>query len=472
MTLLYSLEETELKEFQFFLSKQHSGQKQALHILKHICAHLQKIKLNKIGKQDILNSRPIKKFNLSDKGFSNILSKLYHLLEEFLILKIIRKNQSYERDMHMVQIFRERKLDKLHFKKIELLKDDLDKEAEANASNILKKLKLNHAHFFHISTEKLNPELNTLELAHQNLDEFYSISKLKYICETINRSNILQKEYDAEAIQTIVDYCKSLNTKDSILFKLYLTAYELLQFRDEQVFQRLKDLFLKHVDTISIEDQSILIGYLINFAILKIQENISSYYKIIFTLYKTALQKNLIVENGFIPVTSFLNIVNVAAKLGEFDWANDFIEGQQQFLSETSKENIVKTCLAQIEFEKPDFDAALKHLITVNFKNQIGLSFNVKALTLRTLYEIDGNKPTVHDNAKAFENYIKRNDKMSKQILDAYLNFIRFTKKLLRNNLDVDKYLSELKSQRTIYFKEWLHEKAEAHPNSKGANKA
>ncbi|MEO1410511.1 MAG: hypothetical protein AAFW73_11565, partial [Bacteroidota bacterium] len=176
-----------------------------------------------------------------------------------------------------------------------------------------------------------------------------------------------------------------------------------------------------------------------------------------------ALEQDLIVEDGIISSSSFINIATVSTQLGEFTWFNEFVSTYQIYLPQRIRPEVLQICFAQEAFERGRHKMVLDYLKQVKFATRIDFALRVKALTLRAQWELLGNDETVRATLNAFEMYLRRNKEINEHTLKAYLNFIRFAKKLFRKNTkDWAQLVREIERQKVIYFKYWLVEKAKA----------
>ncbi|MEL6626458.1 MAG: hypothetical protein AAFQ92_13085 [Bacteroidota bacterium] len=463
ITLLRTLDDKEMKDFESYLTNLYRRQAKAITVFKFIKRQWNRILAGELTKEEALKYQSVKALDIKAKGFSNVLSTLYLFLEEFLILNKIKSNPSGDRDFQMIHILKERKLNHLYQQRIKSLNKTLDKKTNENTWNRLKKFQLNHLHFFYTGTSKMKLTIDSLDAAMDNLDLFYGLTKLKYLCEIINRSNILQQSYNLERMESAVGYCRLFKKEIGRIADIYLLAYELLREGLEETFAKLRDLYRKNIGALSKEDQSIILGYLINFTIAKVQEKPKLYYGQTFALYKLALEQDLIVEDGIISSSSFINIATVSTQLGEFTWFNEFVSTYQIYLPQRIRPEVLQICFAQEAFERGRHKMVLDYLKQVKFATRIDFALRVKALTLRAQWELLGNDETVRATLNAFEMYLRRNKEINEHTLKAYLNFIRFAKKLFRKNTkDWAQLVREIERQKVIYFKYWLVEKAKA----------
>ncbi|MEO1410085.1 MAG: hypothetical protein AAFW73_09380, partial [Bacteroidota bacterium] len=269
ITLLRTLDDKEMKDFESYLTNLYRRQAKAITVFKFIKRQWNRILAGELTKEEALKYQSVKALDIKAKGFSNVLSTLYLFLEEFLILNKIKSNPSGDRDFQMIHILKERKLNHLYQQRIKSLNKTLDKKTNENTWNRLKKFQLNHLHFFYTGTSKMKLTIDSLDAAMDNLDLFYGLTKLKYLCEIINRSNILQQSYNLERMESAVGYCRLFKKEIGRIADIYLLAYELLREGLEETFAKLRDLYRKNIGALSKEDQSIILGYLINFTIAK-----------------------------------------------------------------------------------------------------------------------------------------------------------------------------------------------------------
>jgi hypothetical protein len=191
----------------------------------------------------------------------------------------------------------------------------------------------------------------------------------------------------------------------------------------------------------------------------------SEFKSTLFELYQLGLAYDLIIENNQISSVTYSNIVSIGSSLQAFEWVEAFMDKYYNYLEEDIREDTGALCLALFHFNKKEYDQAVKTLLGFSFLDMLNL-LKARCLLIRIYYEQflldDTLGEFLIDQATAFEKFIRRHKKISANKSGAYLNFIKFIKKLvlyqLRNE-DHDELRQALGEQPSIMYREWLLEK-------------
>jgi hypothetical protein len=168
-----------------------------------------------------------------------------------------------------------------------------------------------------------------------------------------------------------------------------------------------------------------------------------------------------LVEEGELSPWYFKNIVNIALRVGEYDWAENFINQYSSMLPELLRENSLTYNLAQVFFFRKEYDKVLEQLRNVEY-DDVAYNLGSKAMLLATYYETDEMEP-LYSLFESFRAYLNRHKDIPVNRRKNYGNLIRFTRKLTRimpgDQSAVDKFKKELKETKNVASLNWLKEK-------------
>jgi hypothetical protein len=201
-------------------------------------------------------------------------------------------------------------------------------------------------------------------------------------------------------------------------------------------------------------------------------------------LHKSHLSQGILHENGQIPLSILLNMVNNALGTGEFAWAKQVLETNQHCIGGSeSPEVAYQVILAQCLFKQKDFqaassclDAAFDEMANLesrsNFKDS-SLKLMAKNLEIQLLYETDCSSSLLTDRLNAHKMFIHRNKHINSSHKTLYNNFVDLLKQLTQPATQTDakkakKLLGKLKQPGfLIADRRWVTEKVEALINPK-----
>ncbi len=172
------------------------------------------------------------------------------------------------------------------------------------------------------------------------------------------------------------------------------------------------------------------------------------------------------IKDKYVNLAMFRNIVFTAIENEEFDWAEQFITEYSEKLKPSLRTSMLNMSLAELEFERRNFEKSLGYLSVVKFESPI-LKNDVRFLQLKIYYELGYLEQAHYSHQNAVRIFRKKASSDPGDNSD-YLNFLDFYLRLLKLSLSPDKYelndaISELnKHDCDTESKSWLEEKFRA----------
>ena len=177
--------------------------------------------------------------------------------------------------------------------------------------------------------------------------------------------------------------------------------------------------------------------------------------------YSAALQSDVLLENGQLSRFAFKNIVALALRLGEFDWAEGFIEKYSSALDARHRRNYTDYNLAKLHHARRDYAKAMRMLHKVEYED-VFLNLDAKVLLLKIYFE-QGETEALESFILSFQRFLQRKNKELGYHRENYLNTLHFASKLLTINeldkLEKERLRSEITGAKALGEREWLLEK-------------
>lgn len=468
LQLLKTLDKTEFRRlFQFIQSPYFNRNEAIVDLYQYLRKYYPLFESPNLEKEKVFQKLfPGQTFNLNK--MRKLMSGLTKLVEAYL-LTLEFQEDGYERKKWLADIYLQRSLMPFFQKSMQELTIELDDLPTRNRAYYQEIFHLNQQLFFLSPTARQTDGRQLLEQAMEGLDSFYLLAKLQLIAEMRTRENILAEQYEIRFLEEIVRTSRRSFASKNLLYLIYLNIIDLHEnVNGTTAFSVALALFKKTISTIKRDEQQTILNHLLNHCIRLINQGETAYKKDLFELYKLRIEYDLLLENNQITDLTFSNIVSIGASMKAFDWTKNFIDKFAGYLKEDIREDIRALSLALLHFNKKDYEQAENALLGHNFSNLFNL-LKSRCLIIRTYYEHflidDSYYIFLLDQCNAFEKSIRRNKKIAKSKKLAYLNFIRFTKKLAQQimvqeeNNDLAK---ELNDQKVILYKDWLLQKVEA----------
>lgn len=395
----------------------------------------------------------------SDRTIRQLRFQLTKLVEEFLIIEEIR-NRDNQKDALLADAYFElqlqQPLEKIYKSKLSL-KGEVEKESINTFLERMQWLKLK---YYSEKESKIIADPKPIKNIDNALDLFYIGAKLKYACELASWEKIMNVEHDIFLEQEIINYCKINETKLPNFHYLFFKALTLINEPSDNSFMELKVRFLTKEKNLENDERIILFAYLLNFTFLRIQEHQDSYLQEAFDLYKYGIDNLLLIVNDKFLADHFLNLISIGCALKELDWIDAFLNNLDKKLKDSIDASTYNSAIGRLEFEKENFDAALKYLEQVDHKNIVH-SFKSRYLTIACYFELEEPINFIRSHCQSFLIFVSRRLSNKNDMVEGSKNFVRCIRELLKETPDKAKLLDNLNSKSKFLIKSWLLSKIE-----------
>jgi hypothetical protein len=277
------------------------------------------------------------------------------------------------------------------------------------------------------------------------LDTTYIARKLRHICLSLSHQAVFNATYRFGMREAIEAYVESENLLTVPAVALYFHAGRFLADPAATVdFWRFREMLTASADQFPQEELRTLYLLAINFCIKKINESEHAWLQATYELYREALDRGLLVENGVLSRFAYNNIVSVAVRLGAVDWAGTFIVEYKPFLEKQYREASYSLNLARVAYVRKDYGTALMQLQRADYKDFIN-SANARILQMKIYYET-AETDLLESHLDSMQSYIRRQDSAGYH-RENYRNIVQFTRSLLRCNPNDPKEMTLLRRQ-------------------------
>lgn len=320
-----------------------------------------------------------------------------------------------------------------------------------------------YSKFLSIQSDNSTGDVNFQQMTNV-LDVYYLSQKLEQLCQMKNRQQSVAIPYRFDLVEEILQFIPESPYFEVPIIQIWYYAFFLLDQPQLTHYQQLKQLIQQHNTIISLQEKRVLYTYLEN-SCMKIMSADQRYAEL-FDLYQLQLEDKTIYVGGHLLPMIFRNIITVALKLKEIDWATQFLERHQQLIvpDYQEREDMVSLCKALLLFEQKEYDHALDYLNQLEYNN-IYTKLDERRIRLKIYYELNY-EDTFDDLINSFRKFISTN---KTQINEVYIelnrNFINIINTLNRLNIHTDLKMQlrilkeEIQGMTLLAEKGWLLEK-------------
>jgi len=249
---------------------------------------------------------------------------------------------------------------------------------------------------------------------------------------------------------------------------LKLTYYSMLCIKDvndDETYKKFKTLLFSNIDKLNRDEAHANLHFMESICAQKINSGKAEFYKDLFETYVHEIDNNIYNPHEHSPLTvmKYRNIYLSAIRVGEFNWAENFINEFKKKLQKEDRQNIVSLAMAQLEFEKKEYESTLEYLKKIS-TDQLFYKVDVKILSLRSLFEL-GHYETVISTIESFRRMLNSNTSLTEQYRQKNLNFTGALNMLVKARMENDpeaarKTVEKIKEYDMITNKNWLLQKA------------
>lgn len=468
LILLKSLSDKELRWFERYVNSPFFNVNEDIrNLLAILGKYHPEYSSSKLGAEKVFSKLfPTEKFNKNK--FKHAVSDTTVLLEDYLAF-VEYKRQSFYKNYFLLESYNGRQINKYFTESLQQYSKSKERETFRDSTYFFEQYQINELVYANISIQQGRASQIELQQTIDNLDVFYLSTKLKYCCEIINKQNIISEDYHISMFDETLIHLKKNNYDHIPAITIYHSILMgLLESENESHYKQLIELLHKNSAYFKKDELRDMYAFAQNYCIKKINSNQSQYLREIFNLYKTLLDKAILIHNQILSQWDYKNIVVAGLRLGEFEWVEQFINEYKEKLLSKDQENAYTYNLAYLYFYKTDYRKTLRLLQSVEFTD-IYYQLDSKALLLKTYYEAGDIEPLLSmlDSFKAF---LRRNQQISEYQNKAYSNFVSLVQKCAELQYDkkgkIEDLQAQLKKTSPLADISWLNNKINEMPNS------
>ncbi|MEM9835553.1 MAG: hypothetical protein AAF828_03570 [Bacteroidota bacterium] len=309
-----------------------------------------------------------------------------------------------------------------------------------------------------LSTANQRRVTNPVLAQEEYLQRAIIASKLRQACESLAYLRLFKTDYQIPLLKEVIGEARKYTDDPGIwLYYLAVMLYRPSTTDLNEVFDQLKEGILQHIEAFPLREQRNLLLLAINHCLQQSNAGQENYYAESLELYQLGIHKKVLYERGQLGIFTFNNIIAIAIRQGEMEWAANFLEQNVRRLPAAYRPELESLNRARLAFKQKDYDATLGYLRTADYRDFIH-HMSARVMQLKIYFERD-NFNLLTSHIRATKSLIRRKRNLSYHQTN-YLNVFMLAEKLLRlppGNKAVKEQLREkIKTTEPCTEKEWL----------------
>lgn len=297
-----------------------------------------------------------------------------------------------------------------------------------------------------------------------HLEHHFALQLLRWSCMALTHQNVYKAEYQFPLIEAVLAKAQTGAYAQQPTILVYYHAYGCLTVPDKiPYFNALKNQLLTEEVPLPTNELRSLFLIAINYCIKRLNKEVGVFFlRELFELYKAALEREVLLEEGYLSPFSYANINALALRLKEFEWSAHFIETYAPLLRDEVRQAYHYHATAKLAFAQGDYDRAQDLLLNSDY-NDVLLTIDARIMLLKIYYARDQ-----HDLLEALlvslSRYLERQKMLSYHKIN-YRNIIRLVRRLLYlapyDTASQDKWRQEVQDTHPLTERAWLLEQLE-----------
>jgi hypothetical protein len=457
--ILSTFDRTALKRWGTFIaSDYYLKNKKTKALGAELLRHPAKWQQNKLSKQDLWH-RVYAPEPYHEANFNNYLSDLLEVTYTFIATEEYQEKAAIQYDLTISGLFKRG----LHQSAQRILRKWELTQKKTKGCGPSELLSLHKIAEFKDKLNLLESKrryAETLQQKSNYLDQYYLLQQLMYYCEMLNRGKIIQGSYQLTYLEDLLSRYEKLSEAAKAAtpaISMYVNLVRLLLQGNTAYLETVEALLHDYPNALPKEEQRTVYDFLFNFCIQQINTGKPIFYQKIFELYQGLIQQHLLMPEGRLSQWTYANIITTASRLGEWHWADEFLEAHRSFLPKEDEYNAYHYNLAALRYEQKEFDAALQLLHEVEFVDAFYYQA-AKTIQLKIYYLLDEFEAGDALIAAARQ-FINRNQQISSSKKQSYLHFLRLIRSLFQLKLNRKIWKSEKWQQQVNKLNHKLNDK-------------
>jgi hypothetical protein len=393
----------------------------------------------------------------SDADMRHTMSFLFQALKHFLAYQHWSQDAG-DTGRHLCKSLRQRGLEQVFEKEFAALSEHLSSTAHRSADYFFQQYHL-HLERWEVFRRSNRGASDVLQQAGSARDAYIASETLRQACAVLaqpgERGTAVGSVYLEATLVAVA--AGAFESVPAVM--AYYHCYRLLVEQDAETdFRRLRTLLVEHWSLFPDNEIRDLYVGAINYCIRRLNSGARDYIREALELYRTGLERRIILEDGFLNKYTYNNILLLALALEEWDWGIEFLKQYKPALPPRDRDSAWQYNLATYYFRKKDYAQAQEILNKVEFRD-VFYNLDARRMLVRIYFDTDATA-ALESLLDSFTIYLQRKRTALGYHRDLNLNFVRFVKRLLQvepgNSAARQRLRIKIEEVRYVAEREWL----------------
>lgn len=282
-----------------------------------------------------------------------------------------------------------------------------------------------------------------------NLEKYIIALRLRQACMTIahQRLHKTNDHYEIPRFDHILEAATRKPYRDDPFIRLfYLVARLQLDepTKAETAFTQVTDRLVEFHHRLPSDDRRNLLLMVINYGLRRANTGSEPAIEATFVLYKLGLELGLLHDRGRLSIFAFNNILGLAIRLKEVEWAADFLDNHQGDLPDKGGSEVLALGRARLALATGRDGDALFHLQQADFKDFIH-HLTARVMQLKIYFKQDS-YTLLHSHIGSTRKLLTRRKRVGYH-LHNYRNIFQLANAIIRLVPGDDKGLEQLRER-------------------------
>ncbi len=377
------------------------------------------------------------------------------------------QNDNTLRNILTIKGLRHRKINDEFERQLKNAFSEHDKNKVRNATWHFQNYQLRLEEYEYQHRRSREADLKLQEIS-DDLNAFFIAEMLRQACAMCAHEVVTQRHYEqpflAEALRQIdaglYKETPSRSYRDVPSVQAYFLAYKILNDASEPHFRQFKTFLADNRAVFPVDEVRDFYLLAINFCIRRSNAGATAFINEALDLYKDGLETAVLLENGQLSPFTYNNVLMLALKTQQFEWAKTFLDNFKSALPAADCEAIFDYNCALLHYRLGAFSEAMTLLQRAAPRDPFQ-NLHTRVMLIRIYVETD-ETDALESLIESFTKFLARQKQLGYH-REMCLNFLSFVSKLLKINKNDAKQRAilrgEIEREKLVSEKNWLLER-------------